>query len=111
MPALRFADPRIQALLHVLLLFVLAQGTFAHKDMRLHLAPLLGHKLGQLTPGRVTYDLRRLRLQGLIARIPKTHRYRITDKGLRIPKSHMAKAIHTAQTAVDTWYLKHPIAA
>ena len=83
-PALRFADPRVQALLHVLLLFVLAQGTFAHKDMRQHLAPLLGHKPGQLTPGRVTYDLRRLRLHGLIARIPKTHRYRITDKGLRI---------------------------
>src|SRR5262247_4073818 len=32
--ALRFADPRIQALLHVLLLFLLAQGTFTHKDLR-----------------------------------------------------------------------------
>src|SRR5499425_1396281 len=40
--ALRFADPRAQALLHVLLLFLLAQGTFRHKDLREHLAPLLG---------------------------------------------------------------------
>ncbi len=31
----------------------------------------------------MTYDLRRLRLHGLIERIPKTHRYRVTDFGLR----------------------------
>jgi hypothetical protein len=37
----------------------------------------------QLSPGRVTYDLRRLHLHGLIDRIPKSHRYRITAKGLR----------------------------
>ncbi len=36
-----------------------------------------------MTPGRLTYDLRRLRLHGLIARIPHTHRYRVTDEGLR----------------------------
>jgi hypothetical protein len=29
--ALRFADPRVQAVLHVLLLFLLVQGTFTHK--------------------------------------------------------------------------------
>jgi hypothetical protein len=135
-PALRFADPRVQALLHVLLLFVLAQGTFAHKDMRLHLAPLLGLKPAQLTPGRVTYDLRRLRLHRLISRIPKTHRYRITDNGLRVavfytrlynralrtgmaiitPNAHsqdfpLAKAIHAAQTAVDSWYQSQALAA
>jgi len=37
-----------------------------------------------LTPGRLTYDLRRLRLHGLIARIPKTHRYQVTPFGLRL---------------------------
>ena len=31
----------------------------------------------------MTYDLRRLRLHGLIERIPHTHRYRVTDLGLR----------------------------
>jgi len=31
----------------------------------------------------MTYDLRRLRLHGLIARIPHTQRYRVTDDGLR----------------------------
>jgi hypothetical protein len=32
----------------------------------------------------MTYDLRRLRLHGVIERIPKTHRYQLTDDGLRI---------------------------
>jgi DNA-binding HxlR family transcriptional regulator len=81
--ALRFADPRVQGLLHVLLLFLLVQGTFRNKNLREHIAPLLGIKPSQLSPGRVTYDLRRLRLHGLIERIPKSHQYRITAKGLR----------------------------
>ena len=32
----------------------------------------------------MTYDLRRLRLHGLIERIPHSHRYRVTDAGLRV---------------------------
>jgi hypothetical protein len=31
----------------------------------------------------MTYQLRRLRLHGLIERIPRTHRYRVTDSGWR----------------------------
>jgi len=31
----------------------------------------------------MTYHLRRLRLHGLIARIPKSHRYRLTNEGWR----------------------------
>jgi hypothetical protein len=44
---------------------------------RHNLAGLLGHPLDYFTQGRMTYQLRRLRLHGLIARIPKTHRYRL----------------------------------
>jgi hypothetical protein len=36
-----------------------------------------------MTAGKMTYDLRRLRLHGLIARVPHTHRYRLTNAGLR----------------------------
>jgi hypothetical protein len=32
----------------------------------------------------MTYDLRRLRLHGIIERIPRSHRYRLTAGGLRI---------------------------
>jgi len=81
--ALPFADPRVQALLSVLVLYCLLPQGFANKDIRAHLAPLLGLDPRAMTPGRMTYDLRRLRLHGLIARVPHTHRYRVTDEGLR----------------------------
>ena len=37
-----------------------------------------------MTQGRLSYDLRRLRLHGLITRIDGTHRYTVTDHGLRL---------------------------
>ncbi len=36
-----------------------------------------------MTQGQMTYHLRRLRLHGVIARLPHTHRYRVTDSGWR----------------------------
>ncbi len=82
-PALRFADPRVQALLSAIVVFRLLPDGFANRHLRAHLAPLLGVPAESLTAGRMTYDLRRLRLHGLIERIPGTHRYRVTDLGLR----------------------------
>ena len=82
--ALRFDDPRVQALLMVLVLFVLHTDGFRSADLREPLAQLLGIDPAQLTRGRMTYDLRRLRLHGLIERIPRTHRFRVTAHGLRI---------------------------
>jgi len=83
-PALRFTDPRVQALFSALVIFRLLPHGFAASEFRAHLAPLLGLAPAALTPGRLTYDLRRLRLHGLIARIPKTHRYQVTPFGLRL---------------------------
>ena len=48
------------------------------------LAQLLGLDPAHYPVGRMTYDLRRLRLHGLIQRIPKSHRYEMTPTGLRI---------------------------
>lgn len=78
-----FADPRVQALLSCLAVFRLLPQGFANGDLREHLAPLLGLGPDSLTQGRMSYDLRRLRLHGLIERIDGTHRYRVTDFGLR----------------------------
>jgi hypothetical protein len=36
------------------------------------------------TPGRATYDLRRLRLTGLIRRIDRTNRYVLTSDGIKV---------------------------
>jgi hypothetical protein len=82
--ALRFADPMVQALWNALLLFNLLPNGFSNRDLRKNLAALRGQSEHQFTPGRMTYQLRRLRLHGLIERIPKTHRYRLTDFGFRV---------------------------
>ncbi len=83
-PALRFSDLRVQALLHALLLFLLLPRGFSNSELRPLLAQLLGFDPSYLTAGRMSYDLRRLRLHGLIERIPKSHRYRVTALGLRV---------------------------
>src|SRR5262249_54854727 len=46
-------------------------------------ASLMGWSLDDYTPGKMTYDLRRLRLKGLITKVPGTHRYRVTTYGLK----------------------------
>jgi hypothetical protein len=82
--ALRFADSQVQSLWNALLLFPLLPRGFSNRDLRQQLAPLLGQLPEKLTPGRMTYQLRRLRLHGMIQRIPKTHRYQLTEFGLRV---------------------------
>lgn len=81
---LRYADGRVQALLAALLLFVFTVNGFAAKNLRPPLAALLGLAPEKLSPARMSYDLRRLRLHGLIERIPRTHRYRLTHRGIQI---------------------------
>ena len=83
-PALRFGDHRVQAPLSVLPVFRLLPNGFSNRDLRAHLAPLLGQDPSLMTPGRMTYDLRRLRLHQLIQRVPHTNRYHVTPFGLRV---------------------------
>ena len=56
---------------------------FTPRDLRDHLVALTGLTPHSITPGRITYDLRRLRLHGFIERLSKTHRYPVTEFGLR----------------------------
>jgi hypothetical protein len=81
--ALRFADPKLQALLNALLVFPMLPGGFSNRHLREHFAALLGQTPDALTAGQMTYHLRRLRLHGIIERLPGTHRYRLNDFGLR----------------------------
>ncbi len=83
-PALRFLDPRVLALFMALVVFRLLPHGFRAQDLRQHVAPLLGKAPRELSLGQLTYDLRRLRLHGLIERLPQQHRYRVTDMGLRV---------------------------
>ena len=79
--ALRFGDPRVQALCQALTGFAHVASGFRHRDLRPRVAALLGHPY---SAAQMTYDLRRLRLRGLIQRQAGTHRYRVTSSGLRI---------------------------
>src|SRR5712675_690807 len=80
---LRFADPRVHALLHAVILFrQLAEG-FRAADLRHHLAALSGRDPQSISQSAITYQLRRLRLHGLIERVPDSFRYRLTQFGLR----------------------------
>ena len=79
--ALRFGDPRVMALFQALCAFTHLPRGFRNRDLRPHVEALLGRPY---TTAQMTYDLRRLRLKGLIHRIPQTHRYTATTYGLKV---------------------------
>src|SRR5712691_4617020 len=82
--ALRYGDTAVLALLSALLVFRLWPQGFRNRDLGKHWAPLLGQDPSHMTPGRLTYQLRRLRLHGIIVRQEGSQRYRVTDFGLRL---------------------------
>jgi hypothetical protein len=79
--ALRFGDPRVMALLQAVTAFTHLPRGFRNRDLRPPVEALLGRPY---STAQMTYDLRRLRLKGLIHRIPKTHRYTATSYGLKV---------------------------
>jgi hypothetical protein len=103
---LRFGDPRSQALLALLLTFRLHPHGFTNADLRTHLAGLLGADPNTWPAGRATYDLRRLRLHGLIQRIPHTHRYQVTDSGLH--QALFLTRVHDRLIRTGTAHLTDP---
>jgi hypothetical protein len=80
-PALRFGDPRVQALAGALCTTLLAASGITNKSLRALMTGLLH---APYTPGQMTYDLRRLRLTGLIRRIEHTNRYVLTPDGAKV---------------------------
>ena len=83
-PGLRLGQQRSHALLTALMMFRLQPHGFTNRDLRALTAQLRGLPDDAVSTGQMTYDLRRLRLHGLIERVPHTHRYRVTDTGLPI---------------------------
>ncbi|MFT4165239.1 MAG: hypothetical protein QM650_08350 [Microlunatus sp.] len=79
-PALRFGDPRVQALAGALAITAHLVGGLTHKSFR----PLVEVLLGQpYSRSRCSYDLRRLQLKGLIVRLEHSNTYVLTDDGQR----------------------------
>ena len=79
-PALRFGDPRVTALAGALANTLTAATGITNKSLRALMTGLLA---ALYSPGQMTYDLRRLRLAGLIRRIDHTNRYVLTPDGVR----------------------------
>ena len=79
--ALRFGDPRVMALFQAITGFTHLPRGFRNRELRPHVEALLGQPYSR---AQMTYDLRRLRLKGLIHRIPTTHRYTATTYGLKV---------------------------
>jgi hypothetical protein len=78
-PALRFGDPRVQALAGALCPTLHAVTGITNKSLRALMTGLLGDLY---TTTRASYDLTRLRRNGLITRIPGRNHYRLTPDGL-----------------------------
>lgn len=79
-PALRFGDPRVMALAGALCALVHVFVGFTNRSLCARVSPPLD---GLYTSAQMTYDLRRLRLKGLIRRVPHSNRYVLTPEGLR----------------------------
>jgi hypothetical protein len=79
-PALRFGDPRVMALLGALCVALNAVG-FTSRSLRAQVSHLLG---AGYTVNQMSYDLGRLRLNGVIERLEGTNTYRLTADGQRV---------------------------
>lgn len=79
-PALRFGDPRVMALLGALCITLNALG-FTNRSLRAQVSHLLGVTY---SVNQASYDLARLRTNGLIQRRPGTNTYDLTPDGLRV---------------------------
>jgi hypothetical protein len=85
-PALKFGQPRVMALFLALTLFQHLIDGFHNRDLRAQVANLLGVTISQYTTSQMSYDLRRLRLKGLIFRPPRTNRYFVTPYGWKVAR-------------------------
>jgi hypothetical protein len=79
--ALRFGDSRAMALAGALHILLHAVTGFTNQSLRGHVAGLLGQPY---SASKMSYDLRRLRLHGLIERLPHTNTYQLTPDGIRV---------------------------
>ncbi len=81
---LPLGQPRVMALLAALTLFLHIPYGFTNSFLRPHVADLMGQTAKTYAANQMTYDLRRLRLKGLIYRLPHSYRYQLTTYGWKV---------------------------
>lgn len=124
---LRFGNLRVMALLEAVCQQTFTLGELRNKTIREKVAQLMGKPAREYTRAQMTYDLRRLRLKGLLERIPRSHQYSLTALGKRaatfftklyerlflpglaslVPQqtypSDLAKALGRVENVLTTW--------
>src|SRR5215207_1751613 len=80
-PALRFGDPRVMALVGALCAGLHVVAGFTNRSLRARVTTLLGVPYSM---SQKSYDLRRLRMKGLISRLPRSNTYVQTPDGQRV---------------------------
>lgn len=85
-PGLKLDHPRQLALMHALVRFshIAAQDSFSTTEVHADTAAALGLTATEYTLGSLRYDLSKLRAKGLVKRLDKSRRYRLTADGYRI---------------------------
>jgi hypothetical protein len=85
-PELKLDHPRQLALMQALVRFshIAAQDSFSTIEVHADTAQALGCTTAQYTLGSLRYDLSKLRAKGLVQRLDKSRRYRLTPDGYRI---------------------------
>jgi hypothetical protein len=123
--ALRFGDQRAMALAGALCHHLPAVTGFTNKSLR---GLVAGHLGQDYSTSKMSYDLRRLRLHGLIQRRPHSNTYVLTDEGIRVAvfytklqdrllrplleadkppaKTEIRRALQTLDNAVKTTYIQ-----
>jgi len=85
-PGLKIDHPRQLAVMHALVRFanIAAGSQFSTPDLHRHVAEALGIPIDQYTLGSLRYDLSKLRAKGLVHKVERTRRYRLTREGYSI---------------------------
>lgn len=85
-PGLKLDHPRQLALMQALVRFshIAAQDSFSTAEVHADTAEALGRTTADYTLASLRYDLSKLRAKGLVARLDKSRRYRLTSEGYRI---------------------------
>jgi len=85
-PGLKLDQPRQLSLMHALVRFshIAAGDSFSTKEIHADTAQALNRTTTDYTLASLRYDLSKLRAKGLVQRLDKSRRYRVTGEGYRI---------------------------
>jgi len=85
-PGLKLDNPRQLALMHALVRFaqIPAASTFSTAEIYPHIVVALGTAAQQYTLASLRYDLSKLRVKGLVQKLPRSRRYRLPAEGYSI---------------------------